>query len=189
MFCIPVGVSNRHVHLSEEHLAVLFREEARLSMFKELKQPGQFAANEKVTICGPKGSLEGIRILYPLRGQTQVELSRSDAFALGLPVCLRQSGDLKGSPGIEIIGPAGRIRLEEGAIVAMRHVHMDPLTAEKKGLRDKSIIDVETLGVRALTFRNVLLRVSSDFVPEFHIDRDEANAACLDNGDSVNVLR
>lgn len=188
ILCVSVGVSNRHIHLSREHLNLLFGKDAELTVFKELKQPGQCAANEKVIIKGPKGAMDGVRILFPLREQTQLEISRADAIKLGAPVCLRQSGDLAGSPGIELVGPKGSVMLKEGAIVALRHLHIDEETAEKHSLKDKMIIDIQTSGERALTFSNVLVRVSPEFVPEFHVDRDEANAACLENGDSVVVL-
>jgi len=186
---VPVGVSNRHVHLSKEHLAILFGEGAELTPKKMLSQTGQFAAEETVTIEGPKRSIANVRILGPVRGQTQVEISRTDAFALGIDAPVRDSGSLEGTPGIKIIGPKGSITIDEGVIIAQRHIHMDEAAAERFGVKDKDIVSVVVDGPRALVFRNVLVRVRSDFVLDMHIDTDEANAAGLANGDIVKVYR
>lgn len=186
---VPVGVSNRHVHLSKEHLEILFGEGYELTVRNSLSQTGQFAAEETVTLEGPKRSISNVRILGPLRSQTQVEISRTDAFTLGVKAPVRDSGSLEGSAGIRIIGPKGSIDLEEGVIIAQRHIHMDEATAERFGVKDKDIVSVVVDGERALVFRNVLIRVRNDFVLDMHIDTDEANAAGLANGDIVKVYR
>ncbi len=186
---VPVGISNRHVHLSPEHLETLFGQGYELTVKKELSQTGQFAAEETVTIEGPKGSIANVRILGPTRSQTQVEVSRTDSFRLGINPPVRDSGSLEGSAPIKITGPKGSIELEEGAIIAHRHIHMDEATAERFGVKDKDIVSVVVDGVRGVVFRNVLIRVRSDFVLDMHIDTDEANAAGLANGDLVKVYR
>jgi propanediol utilization protein len=186
---VPVGVSNRHVHLSKEHLALLFGDGYELTVKKALSQTGQYAAEETVTLEGPKRSIGNVRILGPVRGQTQVEVSRTDAFTLGVNAPVRDSGSLAGSPGIKIIGPKGSITLEEGVIIAQRHIHMDEATAERFGVKDKDIVSVVVDGERAVVFRNVLIRVRNDFVLDMHIDTDEANAASLANGQLVKVYR
>jgi len=186
---VPVGVSNRHVHLTKEDLATLFGEGYELTVKKPLSQTGQFAAEETVTIEGPKGSISNVRILGPLRSQTQVEVSRTDAFRLGVNPPVRDSGSLEGSSGVKIIGPKGSIDLDKGVILAQRHIHMDEATAERFGVKDKDTVSVVVEGERAVVFRNVLIRVRSDFVLDMHVDTDEANAAGLSNGDLVKVYR
>jgi len=185
---IPVGLSNRHVHLSKEHLEILFGEGYELTVFKDLSQPGQYACNEKVDLIGPKGSFKGVRILGPVRSKTQVEISISDGFTLGIKPPVRDSGDLAGSPGIKIVGPKGEVELEEGVIAASRHIHMHTSDAEKFGLKDKDIVSVKVPGIRGLVFNNVLVRVSPAFALEMHVDMDEGNAAGLKNGDTVELL-
>ena len=186
---VPVGISNRHIHLSEEDLAKLFGEGYELKVRNELSQTGQFAAEETVTIQGPKRSMERVRILGPTRSQTQVEISRTDSFTLGLTPPVRDSGSLEGSPGVTIIGPKGQITLDKGVIIAQRHIHMTEADAEAFQVKDKDIVSVKVDGERALTFDNVLIRVRNDFVLEMHIDTDEANAAALSNGQMVEVWR
>lgn len=186
---VPVGVSGRHVHLSKEDLATLFGEGYELTVKKELSQPGQFAAEEVVTLVGPKSVISNVRILGPLRSQTQVEISRTDGFTLGVRPPVRQSGDIAGSAGITIVGPVGAITIKEGVIIAQRHIHMSPEDAEKFGVSDKDTVSVRVDGARALIFTNVLVRVRDDFRLDFHIDTDEANAAMLGNGDEVTVLK
>jgi len=186
---VPVGVSGRHVHLSKEDLATLFGEGYELTVKKELSQPGQFAAEEVVTLVGHKSVISNVRILGPLRSQTQVEISRTDGFTLGVRPPVRQSGDIAGSAGITIVGPVGAITIKEGVIIAQRHIHMSPEDAEKFGVSDKDTVSVRVDGARALIFTNVLVRVRDDFRLDFHIDTDEANAAMLGNGDEVTVLK
>ena len=183
-----VGVSNRHVHLSAADRDILFGKNAPLEFRKPLRQPGQYAAEQVVTLAGPKGRIDRVRVLCPLRTQSQVELSRTDTFTLGIEPCFRQSGDLSGSPGICIIGPKGCVQLSEGAIVALRHLHLDPLTAEEYGLNDQQMVSARTDGARAVIFAKILVRVSELFVPEFHVDTDEANGADLVTGDQVHIF-
>ncbi|AGL49298.1 propanediol utilization phosphotransacylase [Thermotoga maritima MSB8] len=186
---IIVGVSNRHVHLSREDLETLFGEGYELTPVKELRQPGQYAAKETVTIVGPKGAIENVRVLGPVRKETQVEISRTDAFRLGVRPPVRDSGDLEGTPGIVIIGPNGILVKEKGVIIAKRHIHMHPKDAEYYGVKDKDIVKVIVeSGDRRLIFDDVLIRVREDFALEFHVDTDEANAAMLNTGDLVYIV-
>ncbi len=186
---VPVGVSGRHVHLSQEDLETLFGAGYELTKMKDLSQTGQFAAEEVVTLVGSKGVLQKVRILGPVRGQTQVEISRTDGFALGVKAPVRESGQIDGSAGVTIVGPQGAITTRQGVIIAQRHIHMSPEDAKNFGVKDKDTVDVKVDGERALTFTNVLVRVREDFVLDFHIDMDEANAANLNNKDLVTVLQ
>ncbi len=188
-FPIIAGVSNRHVHLSREDLDLLFGRGYTLTPTKDLGQPGQFACKEMVTIVGPKGSIENVRILGPERKDTQIEISLTDAFKLGIMPPVRDSGDIEGTPGITIIGPNGKLEKEKGVIIAKRHVHMHPSDAEKFGVKDKDIVKVIVeKGDRKLIFDDVLIRVSEKFALEFHVDTDEANAALLKTGDVVYIV-
>ena len=182
---IPIGVSNRHVHVSQEDLEKLFGEGYVLTKKSDLKQPGQFAANETVTIRGPKGEFEKVRILGPVRDKSQVEISLTDNFRLGVKAPIKESGELNNTPGIEIIGPKGSVKIPQGTIVALRHIHMTPEYAERMGVKDKEIVEVETVGERRGVLGNVLIRVSDKSAFEMHIDIDEANACCLKNNDFV----
>ncbi|MDR7343474.1 propanediol utilization protein [Pantoea alhagi] len=182
---IPVGISNRHVHLSREDMDVLFGYGSTLTRMKAVKQPGQYAAEETVTLRGPKGELHKVRVLGPLRNSTQVEISVSDSFVLGVKAPVRMSGNLLDSPGIEIIGPCGRVIKTDGAIVAWRHIHISPTEAERYGLRDGMEIDVRIAGRRGGILSHVVVRVSADAVLEMHIDVEEANGLGLRNGDCV----
>ncbi len=185
---VPVGISNRHVHLSEKDLEQLFGIGYQLTVKKDLSQPGQFAAEETVTLIGPKGSIPRVRVLGPVRSQTQVEIAMSDCYTLGLTAPVRDSGDLAGTPGITIEGPAGKVELTQGLMVAQRHLHLHPSEAEKLGLKDKQHIKVRTGGERSVIFENVLVRVRPDFRMDLHLDIDEANAAGLKNGDLVTII-
>lgn len=184
---IPVGVSNRHVHLSREDLDILFGNGYELTKKSTLKQPGQFAANETVTIRGPKGEFENVRILGPIRPKSQVEISITDSFRLGIKAPIKESGKLDSTPGIEIIGPKGSIKLPQGTIVALRHIHMLPEQAKRFGLKDKDIVSVEACGERRGILGNILVRVTDTSYLEMHIDVDEANACGLKNDDYVIV--
>lgn len=186
---VPVGVSNRHVHLSAEDLAILFGEGHNLTPIKDLSQPGQFASDEVVSIIGPKGRIDKVRILGPVRKQTQVEISRTDSFVLGVKPPVRDSGDLKNSPGIIIEGPKGKVEIKEGVICAQRHLHLHPEEAEKLGLKDKEYISVRVEGERGLVFDHVFVRVHPQFAMDLHIDIDEANAAGLSTGDLVTIKK
>jgi putative phosphotransacetylase len=172
---IPIGVSNRHVHVSQEDLEKLFGNGYVLTKKSDLKQPGQFAANETVTIRGPKGEFEKVRILGPVRDKSQVEISLTDGFRLGVKAPIKESGELNNTPGIEIIGPKGSVKIPQGTIVALRHIHMTPEYAERMGVKDKEIVEVETIGDRRGLLGDVLIRVSNKFDLEMHIDLDEAN--------------
>jgi len=186
---IPVGVSNRHLHVSKEDLHALFGEGYELTKTKDLGQPGQYACAETVTIVGPKGSFEGVRILGPVRGQTQVEISRTDSFRLGVAPVVRESGSLKGSPGLTIKGPRGTVEIREGCILAKRHIHMTPEDAEKYGCRDGDIVSIAVAeGDRRTVFGDVIVRVSPKYALECHVDTDEANASCLSTGDTVELV-
>lgn len=188
-FTVPVGISNRHIHVSDDDLITLFGEGATLTIKKDLSQKGQYAAEETVTIVGPKGKIAGVRILGPCRKQTQVEISRTDSFALGVAPPVRDSGNLVGSAELKVIGPKGEIDIPEGCIIAKRHIHMSLEDAENTGLKDKDIVSVRVDGERGIIFNEVLIRVNKDFSLEMHIDTDEANAAALKNGDVVTLLK
>lgn len=182
---IPIGVSNRHVHVSQEDLETLFGAGYNLTKKGDLKQPGQYAANETVTIRGPKGEFENVRILGPTRNESQVEISMTDSFRLGIKPPIKESGQLDNTPGLEIIGPKGIVKIPYGTIIALRHIHMTPDYAEKMGVKDKEIVEVETLGERSGILGNVLIRVSDKYSLEMHVDVDEANACALKNNDFV----
>lgn len=186
---VPVGVSARHVHLSKEDLAVLFGPDHQLTSVKDLSQTGQYAAEEQVTLVTRKNAIPNVRVLGPLRSKTQVEISRTDAFTLGLKPPVRDSGSVDNSESITLVGPKGSVYLKEGVIIALRHIHMSPSDAAQFGVEDKSIVSVKTAGERSVVFNNVLVRVRDDFVLEFHIDTDEANAAGLNNGDIAEVYK
>ena len=173
-----VETSARHVHLSEADFKVLFGENATLTKKKDLSQPGQYACAERVTIVGPKKELAGVSILGPFRKSTQVELSATDARSIGLPIAVKESGDLAGTPGCKIVGPAGSIEITEGVIVAKRHIHATTKDAAELGVQDKDIVSVkiETNG-RSLIFGDVVVRVSDSYALAMHIDTDESNAA------------
>lgn len=176
---IPIGISNRHVHLSEEDLSILFGYGYSLTPQRELSQPGQFAAQETVTLVGPKGSLENVRILGPTRSKTQVELSTTDCYRIGVTPLVRDSGDDQGTSGCIIAGPAGNIQLERGVIVAGRHIHLNPVEAEELRLKDGDKVRVRVSGLRPVVFEDVLIRVSPAYKKEMHLDFDEGNAALL----------
>lgn len=177
---IPVAVSARHVHLKQEHVEALFGPGHQLTPFRPLSQPGQFACEEKVTLIGPRKSIENVRILGPARSDSQVEISRTDEFFLGIDAPVRGSGDIANTPGITLEGPAGRVELDHGVICAWRHIHMHPDDAEYFGVVDHDVVEVAIEGTgRDLIFGDVLIRVSPNFRLEMHIDTDEGNAAEL----------
>lgn len=175
---VLLETSARHVHVSRRVLDILFGEGFELSVKKELSQPGQFATNERVQVIGPKGSFPSVSILGPVRPETQVELSASDARSIGVAAPIRESGDLKGSAPCKLVGPAGEVELQDGVIVAKRHIHATPDDAEKYGLEDKQIVKVKvTSDERSLIFDDVIVRVSPKYALAMHIDTDESNAA------------
>ncbi len=174
---VLVETSARHVHLTEEHIQILFGEGATLTKKKDLSQPGQFACEERVTVVGPKKSIERVSILGPARPATQVEISFTDARTLGVDAPVRESGDVAGSAGCKLIGPAGEIEISEGVIIAKRHIHFTPEDAAEFGVEDKQIVKVRLDTSRPLIFDDVVVRVSPKFALAMHIDTDECNAA------------
>lgn len=185
---IPVGISNRHVHLSQQDLEALFGRGYALTPFKPLRQPGQFAAEECVTVVGPKGSLTRVRVLGPTRPVTQLEISRADAFTLGIQAPVRESGQLEQAGNALLIGPAGHVELLSQVICAWRHIHMSPQDAQRLNVSHGQKVKVASRGQRQLTFDEVVVRVRDDFVLELHIDTEEANAAGLKNGAQVTLI-
>ena len=185
---VTVGVSNRHIHLSRADMDVLFGSSSELTRMKDLGQPGQYAAKETVTLRGTKGELGRVRVLGPLRSETQVEISVADGYQLGVTAPIRDSGQLDNTPGIEIIGPKGSVKKERGVIIAKRHIHMTPEDAERYGLQDKQLIDVMIEGARGAMLNQVLIRVSKQFALEMHIDVEEANALGIRSGDAAYMM-
>jgi len=175
---ILVETSARHIHLTQEHIEILFGKGATLTNKKNLSQPGQFACVERVDLVGPKGSINGVSILGPARNATQVEVSLTDARSLGISAPIRESGNIAGSPGCKLVGPCGEIEIAQGVIAAMRHVHLTPADAEAFSVKDKQIVKVSINSARSLVFDNVVVRVNKNFAPAMHIDTDESNAAC-----------
>ena len=186
---IPVGISNRHLHLDQNDFDALFGKGAVAHKYRAVKQPGFWAAHETVDIEGPKGRIKRVRLVAPHRPQTQIEVSKTDARVLGVKPPVRGSGSLDGTPGIRVIGPKGAIEISQGVVVSRRHIHFHPLEAEAMGIKDGEIVRVRSGrgGVRELVFEQVLVRVSDQFSLEFHIDTDEANAAGVRSGEMVNI--
>lgn len=176
---ILIEGSGRHVHVSQDDLDVLFGKGFELEKKKDLSQPGQYATAQKVDVVGPKGTIKGISILGPCRKETQVELSYTDARMIGLTPALRESGKLDGTDGCTLVGPAGKVDLSKGVIVAKRHIHFCPETAAKYSIADSEIVQVKTIGDRALIFDEVVARVSPSYADAMHIDYDEVNAGSL----------
>ena len=188
-FEVPVGVSNRHIHLSQKDVETLFGEGHQLTRKKEL-MGGQFAAEESCTIVGLKlRAIENVRVLGPARTVTQVELSGTDARKLGITVPVRDSGDIKGSAPIAVVGPKGAIYCAEGCIVAARHIHMSPADASRAGVTDGEYVSVRVENDRGTTFNQVKIRVDESFTLEMHIDTDEANACGIKSGDKVTIVK
>ncbi|WP_409340898.1 phosphate propanoyltransferase [Paenibacillus sp. MBLB4367] len=189
MIRIPVGVSARHIHLSPVHIDRLFGEGYPLTILKQLTQPGQYAAEETVAVVGPKGRFEAVRILGPARGRSQLEISRTDAFSIGVNPPVRESGDIQGTPGITVIGPKGEVRLEQGVIVAARHIHFHTSDAAAFGIVDRQLLTVRLNGERPLILEQVIARVSDHYALDMHIDTDEANAAGVKTGDTADIMQ
>ncbi len=176
---VLVETSARHVHLTEEHIKILFGDGATLTVKKPLSQPGQFACEERVTLVGPKKSIPNVIILGPARSATQVEVSLTDARTLGVDAPVRESGDIAGSGACKIVGPCGEVEISEGVIAAKRHIHLTPADAEAFGVEDKQIVSVKINSAdRSTIFGDVVVRVSPKFAAAMHIDTDESNAAC-----------
>ena len=177
---VMVETSARHVHVSEQDLATLFGEGYQLTPKKDLSQPGQFACEERVTVVGPKKELKGVSILGPTRPETQVEISLTDARSIGIAAAIRESGDLDGTAGCKLIGPAGEVEISKGVIAAKRHIHLTPEAAAEFGVKDKQIVSVKLDSAeRSTVFGDVVCRVSEKYAPAMHIDTDESNAAGL----------
>lgn len=186
---IPVGISGRHVHLSQEHLDVLFGKNYQLQIFKDLSQPGQYAAVEKVDIISPSGKvLEGVRILGPVRPQTQIEITQSDAIRYRFLAPVRSSGDIKQTGKATIVGPMGQVTIDEGVIIADRHIHFSPEDAKEFGIVDRQIVSLRVGGIKAGILDNVLCRVHPQFKLDCHLDTDDASAFLLNSGDLVEII-
>lgn len=187
---IPVGVSARHAHVTQEHLEILYGAGHQLTVYAPLYQPGAFAANETLTIVGKRmRAIEAVRILGPVRDYSQVEVAQTEAIRLGLKPPIRDSGDIAGSEAITLVGPAGTVYLEEGAICATRHIHMPPEQADAFGIRAGNLLKVRIPGERALTFENIRPKISESYVLQMHLDTDDANAAGLTGGEAVELVR
>jgi putative phosphotransacetylase len=187
---VRIGVSSRHAHITQEHFEILFGKGAALTGFRDLSQPGQFASNEKIDIIGAKGSIKGVRLLGPFRPKTQIEVSWTDAFALGAKPPVRESGDLGGSAALKLAGPKGEVEVREGLILARRHLHCTPGDAAAIGLSNGEIVRVRVGrgGDRETVFEKTVVRVSDKFSLELHLDTDEANAAGVKTGDMAYIV-
>lgn len=187
---IPVGVSNRHIHLTRQDVETLFGKGYRLTPLKDLSQPGQYACKEQLTIVGPSlRPIEKVRVLGPERKASQVEISRTDAYLLKVKPPVRESGKIAGSTPITIIGPKGVVTLSEGCIIANRHIHMSPEDGARFGLKDNDYVTVDAFGERRTRFFDVQVRVDPNFRLEMHLDTDDANAAGLANGAKVAIVK
>ena len=189
-FGVPVGISNRHIHLSASDLETLFGKGYSLTPIKDLSQPGQYACKETLTIVGPSmRPIENVRVLGPVRGASQVEISKTDSYVLKVKPPVRESGNIKGSSPIRIIGPKGIVELSEGCIIANRHIHMSPDEAAIFGLRDCDVVTVDVDGERKTRWYGVQVRVHKDFRLEMHVDTDDANAVGIGNGFKVKIVK
>ena len=187
---VPVGVSNRHIHLNKADLATLFGEGYELTPLKDLSQPGQYACKETLTLIGPAmRPIEGVLVLGPLRNKSQVEISMTDSYVLKVKPPVRESGKTEGSAGITIVGPKGVVELKEGCIIANRHIHMSPSDGVKFGVKDGDTVTVDVEGKRRTRWYDVQVRVHKDFRLEMHVDTDDANAAGIGNGFKVKVVK
>lgn len=186
---VPIGVSARHIHLTQEHVETLFGEGYQLTRKKDL-MGGQFASNETVTIVGIKlRAIENVRVLGPVRKASQLEISATDAMKLGIAAPIRESGNVAGSSPIAVVGPKGAVYLKEGCIIAMRHIHMSPKDAAASGCKDGDIVSVKADNERGTVFNQVKIRVDESFTLEMHIDTDEANACKIKTGDMVTIIK
>lgn len=187
---IPVGISGRHLHLTQEHLETLFGQGYQLTVMKELSQPGQYAAEEKVDVVSPEGKLlAGVRILGPVRPASQVEISKSDAIRFKFVAPVRSSGDVKGSGAATLIGPKGQVYINEGVIIADRHIHFSPEEGKEFGVTDRQIVSIKVGGIKAGILDNVLCRVHPQFRLDCHLDTDDGAAFMLSTGDTVELVK
>jgi putative phosphotransacetylase len=187
---IPIGVSVRHLHITQEDLEILYGPGAKLTKMRDLYQEGEFASKETVTLVGPKmRAIADVRILGPLRKATQVEVARTDAIVLGIDPPVRPSGQIAGSASLTLVGPKGSVKLKEGVICANRHIHMNPADARRFGVKDKDLVKVRIDGDKALTFEGVQVRVADSFKLEMHLDTDDANAAGVRCGVIATIVK
>lgn len=186
---IPVGISNRHVHLSQKDMDVLFGKDYSLTKLKDLSQPGQYACKETVTICGPKGAIEKIRILGPTRSKTQVEVLMGDCIKLGAVQHVRLSGDLSNTSGVTIVGPKGSVQIEEGLVVAQRHIHMTSEDAKNLGVCDGDIVSIKCDDLRGGVYSNVAIRANDTSKLECHLDIEEANAMGINSRSKIVIVK
>ncbi|WP_035293910.1 phosphate propanoyltransferase [Clostridium sp. KNHs214] len=186
---IPVGISNRHVHLSQRDLECLFGKNYQLTKLKDLSQPGQYACKEVVTVCGPKGAIEKVRILGPVRSKTQVEVLAGDCIKLGAVSHVRLSGDLSRTPGITLVGPKGSVQIEEGLVVAQRHIHMTPEDAKNLGVCDGDIVSIKFDDFRGGIYSNVAIRANDASKLECHLDIEEANAMGINSKSKITIVK
>jgi len=185
---VKVGISNRHVHLTESDKDILFGSGYELTKLRDLTQPGQFATEEVLTIESDSKKIENVRIIGPLRSYTQVEISRSDALRLKLDPPIRSSSDIKGSEKIRIIGPNGSVDKEEGCIIANRHIHMTQSDADKYNYKNDDIVKVKLHGIKGGTIDNVYIKIMNDAFFELHIDTDDAAAHLVNQGDEADII-
>jgi len=187
---IPVGISGRHAHLTKEHLEILFGEGYELTPMKDLSQPGQYAAEEKIDVVSPQGKvLAGVRILGPVRKGTQVEISKSDAIRFKFEAPVRSSGDIKGSGPAKLIGPKGEVEVSEGVIIADRHIHFNLEEAEEFGVKDGDVVSIAIDGIKPGILGNVLCRVNKAYALDCHLDTDDGAAFMLNTGDTVTLVK
>lgn len=183
---VELEASGRHVHVTREQAQTLFGH--GLTPKRPLSQPGQYLANERVTVVGPKGRFENVAVLGPERKEAQVEISLTDGRTLGLEAPVRLSGDVSGTPGVTLIGPAGTLTLNQGVIAAQRHIHLTPEDARNFGVKDKQVVKLQTFTARPVIFQDVAVRVSPEFASYVHLDYDEANACGFAKGDLGRIL-
>ena len=183
---VPLEASGRHVHITKSQAEILFGH--GLTPKRPLSQPGQFLCNERVTVVGPKGEFRNVAVLVPERKEAQVEISLTDARHLGLSVPVHLSGDVADTPGVTLVGETGRIALNRGAMAAQRHIHLNPEAAKWFGVKDKQVVNLQTLTSRPCIFQDVVVRVSPDFAPAVHLDYDESNACGFREGDYGRIL-
>jgi putative phosphotransacetylase len=185
---VEIEYSNRHIHISSEVLEQLFGSGYNLTSQKKLSQAEDFAAQETVTLMGPKGKIENVRIIGPCREKTQIEILKSDNFTLGIDAPIKLSGDLDGTPGIKIVSSLNEVNLEEGVIIAKRHLHIPPTEAQKNHLKNGQKIQIETKGNRGVIFKEIIVRVKEGYQTKLHIDLEEANAAGIDQDDKGKII-
>ena len=185
---IPVGISNRHIHLSQSDVYTLFGPGYLLTKAKDLSQPMQYACKETLTLCGPDGAIEKVRILGPVRSETQIEILQADCFKLGITAPIRMSGDLTDTPAVTLVGPKGSI-MARGLIIAQRHIHMTLEDAKRFGVSDGERVTIQIGGIRGGTYSNVVIRANNASSLEFHIDMEEANAMNLVPNSKITIVK